>query len=722
MAIFTYNKLDNIFANINYGRDFMKISELLGGIKAIDIVLPEFQREYVWSKDQAKKLLASLVKEFPVGSLLFWKTNNPPELKNIRVLADRLGTTQIILDGQQRLTTLYMLITGEIPPFYCEEDIQTDPRDLFFNIHTGEFQYYQANLMKSDPLWFKVVDCFNPSKLINVFKLAEKISKENAFDLAQTYNDNLTKLRNVLNDDLPMQIVPPSANLVDAIDIFDLVNSQGTKLTDAELALTHVTGKWPQARRIIKEKIENLKKLNFDFDLTFMTRSLTTIVSKRALYETIHKEPKEKLMAGWDKLTQILDYLLSILPDRAFIHSTNDMSTTNVLVPIISYLSQNNGGFPDDKNLKRAIYFIYLALTWSRYSGQTDQRLEYDVSIVNRENNPWENLTNALIDQRGRVEVKPNDLEGRTASHPLYLITHILMKSQGAIDWFNGIPLTAQRTGAYYVHSHHIFPTSLLYENGYDLDNHLHRKIVNEIANRAFLSAESNIKLSNKPPETYLLEIEAKYPGALVKQFIPMQPELWKINRYADFLEARRILIAHKLNDYFNSLITEPIDVKKKSVLEIIKLGESTSLEFKSTLQWDLIKNVQDKQLRKSVLKSITAFLNSYGGTLVIGVDDIGGIIGLDQDLSLTEKSEDKFLNLLNSLISESIGAEFAGLIKTRIEVVENKKVCIVDIDRSSIPTYLTLDGKKEFFVRMNNTTRSLDVEDTAKYISINWS
>lgn len=699
----------------------MKISELIDGIRKKYIVLPEFQREYVWNKDQAKKLISSLVKEYPVGALLFWKTDAPPELKNLIVIVDNLGTLQIILDGQQRLTTLYMLITGEIPPFYTIEDIKTDPRDLFFNIDSCDFQYYQASVMKSDPLWLKVIDCFNSEIKINVFKLAELISKEKAFDLAEKYNDNLTRLRNITNNDLPMQIVPSSANLIDAIDIFDLVNSQGTKLTDADLALTHITGKWSQARKVFKEKIEVLGKQNFLFDLTFMTRALTSIVAKRALFESVHKEPKDKLIAGWERLSKILNYLITILPEKAFIHSTLDLSTTNVLIPIITYLNLHDGKFPDEKNLKRAIYQIYLALTWSRYSGQTDQRLEYDVSFIVRENNPWDGLINAVIDQRGRVEVKSNDLQGRSAGHPLYLITYILAKSMGAVDWFNGIPLTAKKVGQYYVHSHHIFPTSLLYENGYDPDNHLHKKIVNEIANRAFLTADSNMSLTNRPPEEYLPLVEETYPGALIKQCIPMQPEIWKIDHYSDFLEARRELIAHRINDYFNTLITEPIDVKRKPISEIIGYGESVSLEFKSTLQWDIIKNEANKQLRKSSLKSIAAFLNSEGGTLVIGVEDTGDIYGIDRDLLITDNSEDKFLNLLVTLVAENIGAEFSGLVKTRLETVNGKKVCIVDVDRSMIPAYLTTDGKKEFFVRLSNTTRPLDTEEAVKYISQNW-
>lgn len=701
----------------------MKIRELLDGIRNNDIVLPEFQREYVWNKDQSKKLLTSLISEYPVGALLFWKTDQPPELKNIQEREDRLGLIQVILDGQQRLTSLYLLIEGEIPPFYTNDDIKNDPRELFFNIDAGEFQYYTTNLMKGNSLWVRVVDCFKNDD-INVFEIAEQkaASKEEAFGLANKYTRYLTNLRNIKNTDLPVLTVPSDAELDDAINIFDLVNSQGTKLTDAELALTHITGKWSHARRIIKQKIDDLENEDFYFDLNFMTRAITGVVAHRALYETVHNEPKVRLMEGWDKLRKILDYLVAVLSERAFINSTFDLSTTNVLIPIIVYLSVNKGKFPDEKNLKRALHFIYNALTWARYSGQTDQRLEYDVITVVREENPWPTMIEALIDQRGRIEVKPDDLEGRTAQHPLFLSTYIATKANGAVDWFNGLPLTKRSARSYTMHSHHIFPTSLLYKNGYDPDNHLHRKITNEIANRAFLTADTNISISNQLPEKYLPEIEKHYPGALAKQFIPMHPELWKMDRYADFLEARRNLIAIKINEFYKSLITEPIDVKKKPIQELIRMGESTTLEFKSTLQWDVVRSETNKHLRKSVLKSIAAFFNSEGGTLVIGVEDNGDILGIETDLSLTENSKDKFLNLINTLIADHLGAEFAGLVKIRIENGNGQEVCVVDVDRSMSPVYFAMDGKKEFFIRMGNTTRSLDTEETVKYISQNWS
>ena len=99
-----------------------------------------------------------------------------------------------------------------------------------------------------------------------------------------------------------MQVVPVHASLSEAIDIFDRVNSKGTKLTDADLALTHVTARWPTARREMKKKIDRLSTHRFYFDLTFMTRALTGVVTQRALFETIHPKERDELEAGWSQL------------------------------------------------------------------------------------------------------------------------------------------------------------------------------------------------------------------------------------------------------------------------------------------------------------------------------------------------------------------------------------------------------------------------------------
>ena len=92
----------------------MKISELLDSIRKYDLVLPEFQREYVWTRERAKQLMVSLVKGYPVGGLLLWKTDQPPELKNVDRLPERLGTIQVLLGHRNLKTTaIYTAVSME---------------------------------------------------------------------------------------------------------------------------------------------------------------------------------------------------------------------------------------------------------------------------------------------------------------------------------------------------------------------------------------------------------------------------------------------------------------------------------------------------------------------------------------------------------------------------------------------------------------------------------
>jgi len=701
----------------------VKVSEALDNIRKFDLVLPEFQREYVWTKEQAKQLLVSLIRGYPVGGLLFWRTDSPPELKNVTRLPDKLGSVLILLDGQQRLTTLHMFLTGQIPAFYTAAEIENDPRDLHYNLNTGELQYYQASKMRDDPYWQRVVDCFRPDG-VSEYDIVKKknLDGQAAFDLAKMLSTHLNAVRNIPNVDLPEQIVPSQATLDEAIDIFDRVNSQGTKLTDAELALTHVTSKWSLARREMKAKMEECAERDFEFGLTFMTRALTTTVTSRALFETVHDRPATELREGWDKVKRILDYLTAFLPQQAYIHSTADLNTTNALIPLVAYLSLNDGKFPSQESVKHAINWLYAALMWARYTSQTDQRLEADVSLVSKDTLPWEALRSQIRDQRGRIEVEPSDFAGRGAQSPFYRATFILAKAHNAIDWFNGLPIAKTHGKAYGIHSHHIFPQGVLYKNGFDRDDYTHRQLVNEIANRAFLTAESNVSLSDRLPEEYLPLVEKQYPGALASQFVPMDPGLWKVERYRDFLAARRASIARKLNEFMTSLISKPEETRHRPIAELIKLGEGYTLEFKSTLQWDVVQRRQNTHLRKNVLKTVAAFMNSEGGTLVVGVEDDGTVLGIEQDLKLTKQSLDAFENLLLSSLGESLGAGLAPLFRVRFEGVNGKQVCVVDVERSPEPVFADEEGKKTFYVRLGNTTRNLDPEETHRYIEMNWN
>ena len=200
-----------------------------------------------------------------------------------------------------------------------------------------------------------------------------------------------------------------------------------------------------------------------------------------------------------------------------------------------------------------------------------------------------------------------------------------------------------------------------------------------------------------------------------------MDPSLWRMERYRDFLAARRELIARKLNEFMAALIEKPEIPHLRPVADLIGLGEGYTLEFKSTFQWDVIQRQQNKALRTSSLKTIAAFLNSEGGTLVIGVEDDGSIYGLEADLKLLGGSRDKFQQILSSIINECIGPHVSPYYKVRFEGVNGHDVCVVDVERSSERVFTKTEKGKEFFIRTGNTTKSLDPEQTQEYIEQHW-
>lgn len=107
------------------------------------------------------------------------------------------------------------------------------------------------------------------------------------------------------------------------------------------------------------------------------------------MFELIHSRSDAELEAGWKALNKVLDYLMSMLPKVAHIHGTDDLNTTNALIPLVAYLARNNGSFPDQKSAQHAVNWLYVALMWARYTAQTDQRLEADLSIIAKEVEPW---------------------------------------------------------------------------------------------------------------------------------------------------------------------------------------------------------------------------------------------------------------------------------------------------------------------------------------------
>ena len=312
----------------------------------INSSFPLFSANTCGKRDDAKLLMESLIRAYPTGTMLTWETNHPPELKGSHVYDERQGAVKILLDGQQRITTLYMLIKGHLPPYYSLDEIVTDTRGLHVNVETLDLEYYSKIRMENEPRWVDITDVFQkrsrPRKLVKEIEEAEfKISG----DQEDLIHENFAQILSVLDREFPEQIVPVRATIREAIDIFYKVNAGGVALTDAELALAQISGYWPQARERFKAKLEKLRKEGFSFKLDFIVYVLLGILYHNGSdMRRLHTHDNDqKLREVWEKLdTKVLDYVANLLRSHAFVDHSDEINSIYALVPIIVHCSERD--------------------------------------------------------------------------------------------------------------------------------------------------------------------------------------------------------------------------------------------------------------------------------------------------------------------------------------------------------------------------------------------
>jgi len=159
------------------------------------------------------------------------------------------------------------------------------------------------------------------------------------------------------------------------------------------------------------------------------------------------------------------------------------------------------------------------------------------------------------------------------------------------------------------------------------------------------------------------------------------------------------------------------------AITDIIQQGESETLEFKRTYQYNPDKpNKKDDKLKFACLKTITAFLNSNGGTLLIGVEDDGSIHGIEQDIEIAGKRHDKdgFVQTITNAINDNIGAVFTEkYVLVYFETVDDKEICVVKVTQSEKYAFLQKDRKKVFFIRTNNSSKELDAQEVLERLDL---
>ncbi|WP_302080594.1 RNA-binding domain-containing protein [Salinibaculum rarum] len=576
-----------------------------------------------------------------------------------------------------------------------------------------------ARRTRDNPEWVKITDVFNDG--INAWDIArEKIGDESdeISEKAEHYHTQIKQLERITSRPLPLEELPKSADVHQAIDLFDRVNSQGTDLGDAELALAHMSAQWPYIRREMKKKQADLAEKGFSFDLDFYVKCIVAVISGTMTYNKVYDTDKAVLMEKWEQIEDVLDYLVNFLQNEGHIPDSSYITTRAVLIPLIAYLDKN------DIRLNQAeknsfLKWMYVAMMWSRYGRSTDTTLEKDLSLLNDEQ-PTKELMEEIKDNRGgQIEVRSSDFDGRgKRSKRFYNMVRIVTRANNPVDWKTGEPLK----GSYNLESHHIFPKSRLYDELYNSSNHMGKKRVNEIANRAFITSRGNYEIFTDLPAEYLPDVRTNYPEAFEKQFIPDNPELWKLENYEDFLAKRRELLAQAVNDFLESFDNFGDNGgKDESLADLVQKGENHRIEFKETMLYDVHRDQPNTELREEAVKEICSFANSEGGTLIIGIEDKEKeVTGIDRDLKLMQNGKDDFELQLNQEIRDKLDEHFASTYtQVSFDELNGETVCVVSVEKSPNPVYY---GDDDFYVRIGSSATPLSIPDANQYIQENFA
>lgn len=520
----------------------LKVEDIISELGRKSIRLPEIQRGYVWKRPQISKLLDSIYNNYPTGSILLWDTVDSIITKD---LDTNIGEDQkpdfapkIVLDGQQRITSL-----GNVFDRNTEK-----PDRVIFNVIDEIFETYSPRYA-SDPRWLDVTEFMTEG--INELDVLDRLGETGV--IASTdkatrnlVHDRLKKLSSIRKYQFPVEIVRED-DLEIVTEIFIRVNSGGTRLVEAELALARLAWKLPGS--IVgwfEETVEDCTTRGFDLDTRFLIRCLVAVSTRQSRFKDLKafwKQPAEVIEKNWKKTARGLTLALDFVEGNVGIPGSAFLPSHLSLIPLTVIFAERDHLKADEERLLRKWFLT--ANSFSRYVGATDSKLSADLSALGEKCENITGLWDLLVrDMRGVPTITPTDIERSGTNSPFFPLAYLAIVKRNAKDWFTGIKIRREAFSEdQQIEYHHVFPKKHLNAMGVD------RYLRDEIANMAFLGQKANRKILARKPDDYLAEIADHDSKRLEAQFVPMDRSLWNLDRFDDFLAERRKNLVHAMNE-----------------------------------------------------------------------------------------------------------------------------------------------------------------------------
>ena len=696
--------------------DSKKYTDLISEIQKGQIKIPKFQRDFVWSIEKTSKLLDSILKGYPIGTFILWETNERlNDIKNIGNLdlppiPDDIKV-QYVLDGQQRITSLYAAFLGASIQKEGEKKI-TDYASIFVDLE-GDIENNDEQIIVSEVPETKHISL---NDLLNSKYSSLRESYNNdEIDKIQEYKETFTSY------DFST-VVLRKEDIDSAIEVFTRINTGGQTLTLFEImsAKTYDEDQNFDMQDRFQKLIKELEISKYE------TISSTVILNVLSLILSKNKECKRKVVLQLDKqkIINIWDDVISSLKDSIdYFRSVYRIPVSNLLpydallVPF-SYFFYHQKEKPKGQQIKLLEEFFWRMSLSFRYSSASESKLAQDIKridlILNNERPTYDDFIVYLN--------SPQDLIDRdfSAGNSYCKAVLCLLAYYEPKDFTDNGKVILDNSWLQKANSknyHHFFPKSYLKKVGISNSN--------SIVNITLVGADLNKrKIRAKAPSIYIQEFADQNEGLSnsIKSHLINGVDEFGIfsDDYSVFLQKRANAIFQALNDRIE--LKNEIKVEDTELKELILVGENEKFELKSSLSYDLRENKRNKKLEYVIAKTISAFLNTEGGTLIIGVDDNGNTLGLEKDFETMQKKDiDGFELHLRNVISKYLGASFEKYLKISFPVIDEKVVCKVVVLKSGKPVFATFEGNESFYVRIGNSSVPKNRAEQSEYERMHW-
>lgn len=573
------------------------VGSLLEQIDMGVIGLPEIQRPFVWKKAKTRELFDSMYRGYPVGYLLLWQNANTEGAKTIGTDGKQKYPSLLIVDGQQRLTSLYAVVKGKS---ILKEDYSEGLIEIAFHPLEEKFEVTDAAI-RNDKNWIANISSVwskntNVFELVNGYVAAQKSVREVSAEEISRIQTNIMRLSGLLNYPFRALELLATVDEEQVSQVFVRINSMGKKLNEADFILTLMSVYWDEGRHALenfcrgaKLPVEGATPYNHFLQPSpdQMLRAAIGLGFKRGRLKYVYSLLRGKDLttgqysdtqrnAQFDTLKKAQDSALSVQHWKDFLKcllqagyrsSKVITSETTVLYTYVFYLLGKLEFKLAETDLRNVIaqWFFFVSLT-GRYTSSPESALEKDFIQLREVSDAVgfakvlkQKIDAHLTDSYWTVTL-PNELKTSSARSPSLMAYYAALSLLDAKVLFSGLKVSElldPTTDAYRnaLERHHLFPKAWLKKNGFNEINQ-----INQIANLALIEYRDNADISDDSPANYWPNFASRYEqDAWTKaRYWHGLPNDWENMAYVEFLAERRKLIAKVIQDGFDKISYAP--------------------------------------------------------------------------------------------------------------------------------------------------------------------